>query len=292
MNSEFAATVILYNPEDETYDNILSYANQVATLIVIDNSTLHNTELIGKLKNSIANLQYINNNENLGIATALNIGCNKALELGFEWILTMDQDSKFLNFDHYLTCMQELKQKEKLALVAANTNWNDSIPIPQQADCQSQEIFSAITSANFLNLKYFTTLGKFDDKLFIDLVDYDYSLQIQRHGYKILQLMNIFVKHNLGTVYHRKNLITGRVRSKIEHNPQRVYYFTRNYLYVAAKHRDKFPKQLGLLKSLNMLFIHQITKIILYEDQKVKKLKAKILGALHYLTNRFGKYAI
>ena len=164
--------------------------------------------------------------------------------------------------------------------------------LPKKVKCDTQEVLSAITSANIINLEKFVKLEGFDDKLFIDLVDYDYSLKVQTAGYKILQLPHIYVKHSLGTVFHRKNLITRKVRSKIEHNPQRVYYFTRNYLYVAAKHRKQFPKELGLLKTLNMLFIHQVTKILLYEDQKLKKLKAKLLGALHYLTNRFGKYAI
>ena len=36
--------------------------------------------------------EIILNKENLGIATALNIGVRKALENGYEWILTMDQD--------------------------------------------------------------------------------------------------------------------------------------------------------------------------------------------------------
>jgi rhamnosyltransferase len=292
MTNLCAATVILYNPEDDVFENIISYADDVAKIIVVDNSTQHNQKLISKLQERLPNLLYIDNKANLGIATALNIGCNKALELGYEWILTMDQDSRFINFPHYLSCLQELQNDKEIAILAANTNYNETMDIPSQAECQKREVLSAITSANFVNLQKFKEVGGFDEKLFIDLVDYDFSLNMNEAGYKIYELPFIYVKHSLGEVFHRKNLITRKVRAKIEHNPQRVYYFTRNYLYVAAKHRKHFEKQLGLLKTLNMLFIHQITKILLYEDQKLKKLKAKFLGLFHYLLQKYGKYDI
>jgi len=292
MTKKCAATVILYNPEDDVFENIASYAKSVDSLIVVDNSTKHNQKLITKLQKSFSNLLYINNEANLGIAQALNIGCNKAIELNYEWILTMDQDSRFINFTDYLVCLEKLQNDKKIAILAANTNYNETMDLPQQADCQTKEVLSAITSANFVNLEKFQEIGGFDEKLFIDLVDYDFSLNMQEAGYKILELPFIYVKHSLGEVFHRKNLITRKVRAKIEHNPQRVYYFTRNYLYVAAKHRNFFPKQLGLLKTLNMLFIHQVTKILLYEDKKIQKLKAKFLGLLHFLTNKYGKYDI
>jgi rhamnosyltransferase len=290
MTNICAATVILYNPEDDVFENIISYAKDVAKIIVVDNSTKHNKELITKLENALSNLLYINNNANLGIATALNIGCYKAIELGYEWILTMDQDSRFINFPHYLSCLEKLKEDDSIAILAANTNYNETMEIPKTPQCNTNEVLSAITSANFVNLKKFTEVGGFDNKLFIDLVDYDFSLKMNEAGYKIYELPFIYVKHSLGEIFHRKNLITRKVRAKIEHNPQRVYYFTRNYLYVAAKHRQHFPKQLGLLKTLNMLFIHQVTKIILYEDKKFQKIKAKFLGLIHYLSQKFGKY--
>jgi len=288
-NSKIAATVILYNPENDVYENIISYALEVDKLYIVDNSLKYNQELIQRLQ-QLQNIIYINNNDNLGIATALNIGCQNALKDGFQWILTMDQDSKFINFSHYISCWKKLKEDQNIAILAANTNWNDSIQVPQEAECKTLEVISAITSANIVNLQKYKEVDGFDDKLFIDLVDYDFSLKMQAINAKVLQLPSIYVKHSLGEVFHRKNLITRKLRSKIEHNPLRVYYFTRNYLYVAKKHRQHFPKQLGLLKTLNMLFIHQVTKIILYEDQKLKKLKAKFLGLLHYLSNKFGKY--
>lgn len=287
-----AATVILYNPEDDALENIFSYAKEVETLIVVDNSTKHNVALIDTLKNSFTNVEYINNNANLGIATALNLGCNRALELEYKWILTMDQDSKFINFSHYIECLDKVKDSQEIAILSANTNYNSTMEIPLEAKCTYEEKFSAISSANFLNLALFEKVGKFEDKLFIDLVDYDYCIKAQLNNFKVLYYPNIFVKHSLGAVFLRKNLITRKIRSKVEHNPQRTYYFARNFLYVAQQFGKNFPKEMGMLKILNILFIHEVTKIILYEDNKFKKLYAKFLGLVHFLSNKYGKYEI
>ena len=292
QNDKVAACVVLYNPEDDVYENIVSYVTEVDVLFVVDNSTRHNEDLINRLHTSFSNIEYINNNENLGIATALNIGCTEALKKGYEWILTMDQDSRFINFCDYLSCLSKLDNTDNIALLSANTNYNEEMTVPTKPECSFEEKFSAITSANLLNLKLFEKIGRFEDKLFIDLVDYDYCIKAQIHNFKILYFPHIFVKHALGTVFLRKNPFTKKIRSKREHNPQRTYYFARNYLYLSKQYGRYFPKQLNMPKVLNTLFIHEVTKILLYEDQKGAKLYAKLLGLWHFLTNKYGKHTL
>ena len=197
QNIKVAACVVLYNPEDEIFENISSYISNVDLLYIVDNSTTHNQKLIEKLLNTFTNIEYINNNDNLGIATALNIGCNKALVNGYDWILTMDQDSKFINFPHYLHCLETLEESNNIAILSANTNYNKEMKIPTQAICDFEEKFSAITSANLLNLKLFEQIGKFEDKLFIDLVDYDYCIKAQMNNFKVLYFPNIYPNPHL-----------------------------------------------------------------------------------------------
>jgi rhamnosyltransferase len=289
---KIAATVVFYNPEDDIFDNISSYITDVEKLIIIDNSTKYNLGLINKLKNTFSNIEYINNNGNLGIATALNIGCMKAIEYNFEWILTMDQDSKFINFEHYKKCLFSLNNQDNIALIAANTMWHAKEHLPSHPTCNYEEKFLVITSANFLNLNLFESIGRFEDKLFIDMVDHDYCIRAQEKKYKIYYFKDVLVEHSLGNLFKRKNLITRKVKNKIEHNPQRVYYITRNFLYTWKQYSDIFPKEFNLIKTINILFIHQITKIILYEDQKLKKIYAKFLGLTHFLMSKYGKYDI
>lgn len=289
-NFKVAATVILYNPEDAVYDNISSYASEIGKLIIVDNSTQHNSKLIKKLKNNFDNIEYIDNNANVGIATALNQGCDLALSLGFDWILTMDQDSRFLQFQKYISCVSQLHQKQNIALVAANTMWHTDQHKVTKNFCNYEKKFLVITSGNLLNLTLFNKIGRFEDKLFIDMVDHDYCLKAHKQGYEILFFENIAIEHSLGELYQRKNIFTGKIRNKIEHSPQRVYYITRNYFYTWKTYHKIFPKEFNLLKTINILFIHEVTKILIYEDQKVKKLYAKLLGLWHFLLGKYGKH--
>ena len=290
---KLAACVVLYNPDDTIFENILTYGNYVDKLIVIDNSLKKNNFLIDKLNEIFeSKLIYINNNDNLGIATALNQACDKAIELQFKWILTMDQDSSFVNFSHYKKCLEKVQNVNNIALLAANTDKEGySTCDINECSCNYREDkFSVITSANIVNLEYFEEIGRFNDKLFIDMVDYDYCLRINIKKFKILYFPDVFVEHKLGEVHLRTNIFTRKKKYKTEHNAQRAYYIARNYLYVARNYGKYFPNDVGMLHILNIVFIHDVTKILIYEIDKWNKLKAKFIGLYHFLINRYGKY--
>lgn len=290
---KLAACVVLYNPDDTIFENILTYGNYVDKLIVIDNSLKKNNFLIDKLNEIFeSKLVYIDNNDNLGIATALNQACDKAIELQFKWILTMDQDSSFMNFDHYKKCLEKVQNVNNVALLAANTDKEGySTCDINECSCNYREDkFSVITSANIVNLEYFEEIGRFNDKLFIDMVDYDYCLRINIKKFKILYFPDVFVEHKLGEVHLRTNIFTRKKKYKTEHNAQRAYYISRNSLYLSKNYGKYFSKEFGMLHILNIVFIHDVTKILLYEIDKWNKLKAKFIGLYHFLINRYGKY--
>ena len=290
---KLAACVVLYNPDDTIFENILTYGNYVDKLIVIDNSLKKNNFLIDKLSEVFeSKLIYINNNDNLGIATALNQACDKAIELQFKWILTMDQDSSFINFDHYKKCLEKVQNVNNIALLAANTDKEgySNFDINECSCNYREDKFSVITSANIVNLEYFEEIGRFNDKLFIDMVDYDYCLRINIKKFKILYFPDVFVEHKLGEVHLRTNIFTRKKKYKTEHNAQRAYYISRNSLYLSKNYGKYFPKEFGMLHILNIVFIHDVTKILLYEIDKWNKLKAKFIGLYHFLINRYGKY--
>ena len=290
---KLAACVVLYNPDDTIFENILTYGNYVDKLIVVDNSLKKNNFLIDKLSEVFeSKLIYINNNDNLGIATALNQACDKAIELQFKWILTMDQDSSFVNFSHYKKCLEKVQNVNNVALLAANTDKEgySNFDINECSCNYREDKFSVITSANIVNLEYFEEIGRFNDKLFIDMVDYDYCLRINIKKFKILYFPDVFVEHKLGEVHLRTNIFTRKKKYKTEHNAQRAYYISRNSLYLSKNYGKYFPKEFGMLHILNIVFIHDVTKILIYEIDKWNKLKAKFIGLYHFLINRYGKY--
>ena len=288
-----AATVVLYNPQEDVFDNICSYGNLIDYLIVVDNSVTVNQNLKLKLQNKFqSKLFYIENNENLGIAKALNIGTNKAVELRSAWNLTMDQDSRFINFEHYIKCLASIQGHNNIGLLSANTTRNAIALLPDNPTFDFEERKLVITSANFVNLGFFKQVGGYEEKLFIDLVDFDFCLKLRLQKLKILYFKDVLVEHNLGEVFKRRNILSRKIKEKREHSPQRAYYIARNHLFMAMKYRKLFPKEFSFLKIINIVFIHDVTKILLYEDHKLDKLRAKLIAFVHFINRRFGKYDI
>ena len=86
--------VVLYNPEDSIYENILSSQKVLSKLFVIDNSTSPNIKIVEQLK-KLNNVEYVSLNGNQGIGKALKVGLELAVEDGADYCLTIDQDSVF-----------------------------------------------------------------------------------------------------------------------------------------------------------------------------------------------------
>ena len=87
-----AAVVVLYRPSSDVVSNVSAFAGQVDRVFAVDNSEAPDAAVVESLRR-ISNLEYVPLGDNLGVATALNIGARHALGAGYEWLLTMDQDS-------------------------------------------------------------------------------------------------------------------------------------------------------------------------------------------------------
>ena len=140
-----------------------------------------------------------------------------------------------------------------------------------------------MTSANLVNLNILDKLGYFDERLFIDGVDIEYGLRLNKNGYKILQCNDIYVEHNLGDIkYHR---FLGRTYMCTNHNYLRQYYMARNYRYIRDMYIDydkQFCEILVKIKS-------NIFKIVMYEPDKIRKLKYMMKGIKAYKKKHYGK---
>jgi len=289
---KICGVVVLYNPNNKVIQNIQSYIEHVDKLYIIDNSFANNDELISPLIGQY-NIYYKCNNQNLGLAKALNMAVTLATKDGYQWLLTMDQDSSFLSFSNYANCFLQLIIKEERVGIVTLKHTHDEYQINNQLEyCKYEYKNMVITSANIINIDALEVTKGFDELLFIDMLDYDLCNKMILNNYKIIEFKNLYLLHFIGEIFKRKNLITRQIREKIEHNPQRVYYMTRNRLYLSKKYAKLFPMEYGFFRTINLLFIHDITKIILYEGDKYKKLYAKFLGLYHYLIEKMGKVNI
>jgi rhamnosyltransferase len=280
---KYAATVILYNPPDETISNLLSYYNQVNTLYIIDNSEKPNDILILEFE-KLDKVVYHTFNSNKGIAFALNFAAKLAINDGFDYLFTFDQDSSFSKgvFKNYLDSIN-LLNLEKVGIISPfheMNGYNSDSFLSETTD-----ILTVATSGNLLNLRIFKELEGFLEKLFIDYVDNEYCLRLGRKGYRVVRFNKILMNHNLGDLSIKS--IFGKKISVTNHSAIRLYYRVRNRLFVISKNYLIFPKYSYLM--FRLIFT-DILKILIFEKDRVKKLHMMLIGFVHFFQNRFGMY--
>ena len=274
---KIAGVVVWYNPIESDINNIYSYIDYVDKLYIIDNTEGNSNK--DKINNP--KIEYIFNNENIGIASALNLGANKAIEEGYDYLLTMDQDSKFNNND--LEKLINISSKYDLTDVGIISPWhNTKLKVEKPVDEISYPL-DVMTSGNILNLDIYKKIGGFKDFLFIDGVDIEYCLNLKKNNYKVMQVNTIELEHNLGDIFYRKFLWKEFMCDN--HNYIRIYYMCRNYRYIRDNYKDianEFCNRLVKIKGL-------IFKIIFYEKDKYRKLKSIRRGIKDYKKGKYGK---
>lgn len=276
-----AGVVVLYNPEQDVIENIKSYLDQIDYLYIVDNS--ENPEpSVREFSKTKKNIEYIFNKRNLGVATALNMGAGKALESGFKYLLTMDQDSKAPpNLVELLLNIAKVDENIGIVSPVHSNKYGTHI----KNNNNVRKVISVMTSGNLLSLNVFKKIGDFCDGFFIDYVDIEYCIRLNYKNYKVVQLNNVILEHNEANI-SEKNFLSKKFYPT-NNAPFRWYYKTRNLLYLRDKYKKIFP---GPLKTEYSTYFRNISKIIIFEKQRITKLKMIILGYYDYRKNIFGKY--
>lgn len=274
-----AATVILYNPQPSVIENIKSYITQVDILIAVDNSERKIADDILEFFES-NDVIYIRNGKNLGIAAALNQAANLAIKEGFDFLLTMDQDSSATEkmIEALFKYVKENKDAGVISPVHLNKFGTTKI--------EDEEIVPRLcvkTSGNILNLKIFKKIGPFWEDLFIDYVDIEYCMRLNNSGYKVLEISKAELEHNEADIIKKK--FFNKIVYPYNHSPIRYYYKTRNRLYLRKKYKNIFPEYFDYEIKL---FINNLIKTVIYEDKKLMKLKMTALGLWDYFRGQRG----
>lgn len=274
--------VILYHPDTVALiENIKTYINPLDTLLVYDNSETLSKELeiaICAISNKVLFSHF---GQNEGIAKRLNQAIEYAVKKGEKHLLMMDQDSSFQDGDFY-------KYAEYIS--------NNSLPNVAQfgVNCQPdftpissnpEKVISLITSGSVLAIDCTQHIGMFDENLFIDFVDTEFSHRVTNKGYVNLQFTNIVLNHSIGTRVDGRSLVTFKKSLRIIHSPIRVYYIIRNGLYLLFRNKDLTKIQKKDIKRTMMV----VKNDFIYNPHFFKVYKYALSGVWDFLTKRMGK---
>ncbi len=278
MIRKVVAIIVSYNPDCVLLENVEALEQQVNEIVIIDNGSQSKLILANLEEQYHVKILYMKNN--LGIAAGLNIGFKYALDHGYRWVLSMDQDSRPLPdmvsklIKYYLF----LSTYEKVGMIGVNYTQklgNISGVIEQ---------VTVITSGSLLSTNVFREVGIFKEEYFIDEVDHEYCLRLRMFGYKIYQTREVLMQHNLG-IATKHNFFTKTIIT-YNHNYLRRYYQTRNLIALSKQY---FNKEMNFILCRNKFVLKKMIICLIFERDKFRKLFYILKGLIDGIKNKMGK---
>ena len=274
--------VILYYPSKSDWIHVDKVIQQVNKVLLLDNTPgadIRNEPTLNAVNDNIC---YHKFGENKGIGYALNFAANYAIERGFTWLLTMDQDSELPEqyIDSMFKVLNLYPNPDEVDMLCP------SIGSKKNVDPKNWErVNRAITSGTLMRIEMFEKIGLFNEYLFIDYVDFDYCLRARAAGSVILQLPWLHLKHTIGSPTEI-NIIFGVLKT-LNHSPVRRYYKFRNRIWMTKKYFSHYPA--WILHEFLAGF-YEVAKIMMFESQKMSKIHMIIRGTIDGIIGRLGPY--
>lgn len=268
---DLAIGIVLFNPDiinlEKSINEILKVSN---TIILIDNNSKNITEIKGLIK-KYDKIILIENSNNFGIAKALNQILAKAYSTNSKYLLTLDQDSTLSKED--ILKMLQYKNIKNVAIICPIINDLNKNKKMKQIE-EYVEIDRCITSGSLMNLEICKTIGNFDEKMFIDYVDFEYCKRIKLQGFKIIRIRDAVINHEIGKRTKRKFLFMTVFPTN--HNYKRTFYYVKNIRYYLKKYKRKMTFREKITEYKYLLW--RLITILFYEKNKKMKLKSYFDG--------------
>lgn len=283
------AVIVTYHPPADLAEAVRRLAGQVDSVVVVDNAS--GEEYAPQLE-SIASMErctLVRGSRNLGIAAGFNAGVRLALEAGYDWVATFDQDSRIPAgyFDALLATLHAHPDPSRVALLAPRlkdpvtglhgSHGSGLCGVPYE------EVPVTISSGCLLRSSVFGKVGLFDEALFMDYVDHEFCLRLRGAGYLLLESTLAVLEHRIGAT--SRHAILGRPVKVTNHSPLRRYYMTRNRLVLYRRYGTRFASW-----ALNdfCCMLKELAGVILFEQEKTEKVRMMLLGMFHGVMGRLG----
>lgn len=286
--SDLAVIVVTLNPELEILKRQFDCVPSQTEIIIIDNaSKISVLEKIEELSVS-RELVLLKNNQNKGLASALNQGCKKAISLGCSMVLLLDQDSEPEegSIETLLNTYNELSDAGQPVgcvgptLIDVTTGLD--LGFHAIVGLKWKRIFSdngkpiEITSLNgsgtLMSLNLFSELDGLNNEFFIDHVDTDWSFRVLKAGYSLYGIPSAVFLHRMGDKSLRFWLFGWKVwpwRSPLRHR----YLFRNAVFLLKQNYVPKVWKFWAVIKLLLTFCVH-----IAVDPQRKDQVKNMLVG--------------
>lgn len=260
--------IVTYNPDiDRLRCNLQAITMQTSQIVIVDNGSRNIYEIEEIITEIIDKCVLIKNENNLGIAAALKIIMDYAIENEVDWVLTLDQDS--LVRGNLIREYEKYSGDSKIGALTCIIEDRNIVEV--QDDNSIVSVKTCITSGCFMKVSAYQDTHGYDEWMFIDKVDFDICLSLRESGYEIIRIPYKGLLHEVG---HGKNVkVFNRELIVYNHPAWRRYYRVRNNIYLSKKHPENIGMFWAVTTEVKSIFI-----VFVFEKQRIKKIYYGIRG--------------
>lgn len=275
---EILGVVVIYKPNiDKLIQNINQYIKNISSLIIWQNSSLsdkNRNQILHDCESS-EKIIFAGNGSNQGLDRAFNSALSVAIKEEYPWLLTMDQDSTWINFEEYILCIQSCND-ERIGIFGPQTiNVYDKQPLvfENKRINPTVEVDFVISSGALYAVDKLKCIGGFVSDYFIDAIDEEVCYRAQSFGIKTAVIENAYLMQEFGE--YRKKTFLGKAIASSNYSPFRYYHIVRNHLWLA---KSGYVTGRARVIMIRNYVIAPIIKVILLEKNKGGKIKAMLRG--------------
>jgi GT2 family glycosyltransferase len=243
-----AAVVLNWNRGDDTIaclDSLAASDWPSLTTIVVDNAS--DDDIVPALAERIPDAVYLRNSENLGFAGGMNTGIRRALELGADYVLLLNNDTR-VDPGMVRALVAAAKERPDAGIVGPLEFFRDEPEVVASAGrkCDlrrayqgpplhmgerdsgqfqgTREIDVSSGTAMLVPAEVIRQVGLLDDRLFLYIEDVDWALRMKEARWRVYVSFDARLWHGVAA------------SSGGEDNPAVTYYHTRNMFIVSQRH--------------------------------------------------------
>ncbi len=285
------ALVTLYNPDEKVRKHIIEIGKQVDQVILCDNSPKNNEDVFV----DIPHCRYFFFARNLALSGAFNRILKNNND--FKWndddfIIFFDQDSSIEEnhiaklIDEYIRLTDSGYKVGCIGPVFFNRSTGKiAIPkIKKEISKNSFAVKTIITSSMVTTYGVLKQVGFWNEKLFLDLADWDLCLRMENKNYLCVESKVSILNHAVGNGFRQVLFF----KLNVESNLVREFYQTRNCLYLLTK------KYVPLRYKLRFLLTITVRPVLhlLFLEHGVSRMKYVIRGYQSFFARDTGEYRL
>ena len=260
------ALVITYYPDkDLLIKNIQSIINNVNEILIWENTPSSERSCYRFV--SDPKVSYHGEEEN-SITHALNYAWKYAVENKYDYLLTMDQDSVWEDFNGFLH--HTIHNPSRPPGI-----WGPNLNTHGDIHNEFSEVRYLINSGMLQSVDTINKVGGWREDFRIDAFDIEYCYHAKELGIKCYRVGGYLMEHTLGNPSVKR--VFGKQLHLLNYSSSRLYEIYRNHIIVIRKYKETKVLKRNFLR---FWMKDHLLAVLLGENNKMEKLCAIFRGVL------------